>query len=134
MARQADKSYYLKRLFDTQLVKTTPEAAPNMRQDQAAHLMDELVGPRWREEVNAEMELIPDLEEKPSAQEVEEFWGKVQQAGYAAGFGTEDITHDEPQDPPDLEKECGCAVPAHGTKGEPALLIIQRLLGLEKVS
>lgn len=119
MARQSDKSYYLKRLFDHTMVRTSPESPPNVRQDQAAKLMDELVGPRWRTEVNAEMELIPDLAEIPTSQEVEEFWGGVQQAGYAAGFGTEEVTHDEPQDTP--EPVC--------QKDPKILLAIKQLLG-----
>jgi hypothetical protein len=126
MARQADKSYYLKRLFDVQMVKTDPKASPSARNDQAAQLMDELVGPRWREEVNAEMELVPDLDPKPSCQEVEDFWGNVQLAGYEAGFGTEKVEHDEPQDAPDCSK-------SHPPRQPSVIAMIQQLLGMKKL-
>lgn len=128
MARKSDKAYYLKRLFETQLVKTVPEASPETRQDQAARIMDDLVGPRWRTEVNADMELVPDLETIPNAQEVEEFWGKVQQAGYDAGFGTEEVEHDVPQDQDDME-HC-CPVPEHSPRDQSILAKIRTLLGL----
>ena len=127
MARKADKSYYLKKLFEQQLVRTNPEASSSQRQDEAAKFMDHLVGPRWREEVNAEMELVPDLEEIPNSQEIEEFWGKVQQAGVEAGFGTEDVTHDEPQDQPD--PKCAKVI----TVTDPKIVAkIKSLLGLGK--
>jgi hypothetical protein len=122
MSRKADKAHYLKRLFDQQLVYTLPESSPAQRQDQAAQLMDELVGPRWRTEVNAEMELIPDLEEFPNSQDVEEFWGRVQWVGDKSGF-REEVLHDEPQDQPDPPK---CEV----EKSDPKKIsLIKKLLG-----
>lgn len=121
MSRKLDKQFYLKKLYEQQIVRTDPSKSPSQRNDQAAQLMDELVGPRWREEVNWETELVPDLPTLPNMQEQEEFWGRVQQAGYAAGFGTENVEHDEPQDSP--EPHCKAEVPK-------LLLRIRELLGL----
>lgn len=125
MARQLDRAYYLKRLFDEQLLRTSSEDSPETREQDAARLMDELVGPRWRSEVNAAgVALLPDIEEIPTAQEVEEFWGRVQQAGYDAGFGVEEVRHNEPQDEP--EPHCG---PPPQQKHH-RILAILKILGL----
>ena len=124
MARQFDKGYYLKRLFEKQLVRTDPEATPDQREAQAVDIMDNLLGPRWRKEVNAGGVELVQVKEVPCAQDVAEFWDRVQQLGYEEGFGTESVEHDVPADKP----ECQC----HPRPLEGTVTIARGLLGVRR--
>lgn len=127
MARKLDKSLVLKRLLEQQSVYTDPAASPEARKRQAELRMDKLVGPRWRTEINRDMELVENLQEIPSSQEVAEFWEGVQMVGEEAGFGPGlDVRHDEPQDEPDPAPMCGCP------SAKPNILgFVKQLLGLK---
>ena len=129
MSRKIDKALVLKRLFEQQSVFTDPAGTPEERKAQAEALMDKLVGPRWRTEINADMELVENLKKLPSTQEVREFWGDVQLASDDAGFGySTDVQHDPPQDEEDPQPTCGCPT------ADPRIVqVVQRILGKLKI-
>lgn len=122
--RSFDKGYYLKRLFDKQETRVDPRLSFEQRQDESAKLMDQLVGPRWREEVNKSGMDLVQVDPIPHSQEVAEFWYGVQQLGYKEGFGTENVEHDPAVDQPDPPPPCGC----HPRPSPQVVILLRKLL------
>lgn len=117
-----NRAYQLKRLFDEQLKKVDPKKNDKERREDAAKLMDRILGTEWRGEAALpEVEIIDiDIATGPTAKDPNSFHHRVHDAMVGEGL---DFPDDEPNNTAEeLEKRDG------STRKDQLLCGIKKLL------